>query len=126
MSRTHHKEFTWVEGLVLCLGMIAVQLSTQIMNQWGTYFYSPPSGSGRTVYIAVALAGFIFIIGTIWDAITDPLIGMWSDKTQTKPGKLRLIPIHGRRLPFVFWGSILMIFTSILFWYPPHPQDTYY
>ena len=70
----------------------------------------------------MALAGFIFIIGTIWDAITDPLIGMWSDKTQTKPGKFRLVPIHGRRLPFVFWGSIFMIFTSILFWYPPIPK----
>jgi glycoside/pentoside/hexuronide:cation symporter, GPH family len=117
------REYTWVEGLAICLGMIGVQLSTQVINQWGTYFYSPPEGTGRTVYIPVALAGIIFIIGTIWDSITDPVIGMWSDRTNTRPGFLRIFPIRGRRRPFIFWGSFFMIFTSIFFWFPPFGQD---
>ncbi len=113
------KEYTWVEGLAICLGMIGVQLATQIIAQWGVYFYSPSQGIGRTVYVSVGLVGLFFIIGTIWDAITDPLVGMWSDRTRTRPTWLRLLPIRGRRRPFIFWGSIFMVFTSIFFWYPP-------
>lgn len=119
MDNLSSREFTWKEGLAMCLAMIGVQLSSEVMNQWGTYFYSPSVGVGRTVYVSVGLVGFIFIIGTMWDAITDPLIGAWSDKTRTRPGLMRLVPIRGRRLPFIFWGSILMSFSAVAFWYPP-------
>ncbi len=113
------REFTWVEGLAICLGMIGVQLGSEVLNQWGLYFYSPSEGVGRTVYVAVGSVWVIFLVGTLWDAVTDPLVGVWSDNTRTRPGWLRLIPLRGRRRPFIFWGSIFMIFTSVLFWYPP-------
>ncbi len=119
METKEHAEFTWVEGLALCLSMIGVQLSSEFITQWGTYFYSPSVGVGRTIYVAVGLVGFIFIAGRILDTVTDPIIGSWSDKTKTKPGLLRLVPIRGRRMPFIFWGSILMTVTSIAFWFPP-------
>lgn len=118
-TRPAPREFTWVEGLALALSMIGVQLSSEVMNQWGFYFYSPSEGVGRTIYVAVGMAGMIFIIGTIWDAVTDPLVGIWSDKTNTRPGLLRLLPIRGRRRPFIFWGSLFMIFSAIAFWFPP-------
>jgi GPH family glycoside/pentoside/hexuronide:cation symporter len=65
------------------------------------------------------MVSVIFIIGTIWDAVTDPIIGMWSDRTRTKPGRFRLLPISGRRRPFIFWGSVGLVCTSIAFWFPP-------
>ena len=101
------REFTWVEGLAICLGMIGVQLGSEVLNQWGLYFYSPSEGVGRTVYVAVGSVWVIFLVGTLWDAVTDPLVGVWSDNTRTRPGWLRLIPLRGRRRPFIFWGSIL-------------------
>lgn len=119
MAAAQRREFTWTEGLAICLAMVGVQLSSEVMNQWGTYFYSPSVGVGRTIYVAIGLVGYIFIVGTVWDAITDPLIGVWSDWTRTRPGWLRLLPIRGRRRPFIFWGSIFMTFTAIGFWYPP-------
>ena len=112
-------EFTWLEGLALCLSMIGVQLSSEVINQWGTYFYSPSEGVGRTIYVAVSLVGTIFIIGTIWDAISNPIVGVLSDKTKTVPGRWRLLPIRGRRMPYIFWGSICMPVTAVAFWYPP-------
>lgn len=114
-----HREFSWIEGIAICFAMIGIQLSSEVINQWGTYFYSPSVGVGRTVYVAVGIVGWIFIAGTVWDAMTGPIVGIWSDKTKTRPGWLRLLPIHGRRRPFVFWGSILMIFTAVAFWFPP-------
>ena len=119
MKQASTKEFTWVEGLALCLSMIGVQLSSEVMNQWGTYFYSPSEGVGRTIYVAVGLVGYIFIIGTIWDAISNPIVGALSDKTKTVPGRWRLLPIRGRRLPYIFWGSIFMPITAVAFWFPP-------
>ncbi len=113
------KEFAWFEGLALCMAAIATQLSSEFMNQWGLYFYSASQGVGRTIYVAIELVWLIFLAGTLWDALTDPLIGAWSDKTAPRPGLLRLIRPRGRRRPFIFWGSIFMTFTAIAFWYPP-------
>lgn len=119
MEQERKKEFSFWEGLALCLSMIGVQLSSEVLNQWGTYFYSPSEGVGRTIYVSVNLVGYIFIIGTIWDALSNPIVGAWSDRTRTAPGRFRLLPIRGRRLPFIFWGSICMPITAVAFWYPP-------
>ena len=119
MEGTDNKEFAWYEGLALCLAAVATQLSSEVMNQWGIYFYSPSEGVGRTIYVAIGIVGWIFIVATAWDAVTDPLIGFWSDRTKTRPSFLRFLRPSGRRRPFIFWGSILMTFTAIAFWYPP-------
>jgi len=126
MTQPHRQqEFSWLEGLSICLAMIGVQLSSEVMNQWGTYFYSPSAGVGRTIYVTVGLVGYIFIIGTTWDAFTGPLIGMWSDRTQTRRGRFAWFAPAGRRRPFIFWGSILMVGTSIAFWFPPVAQTSF-
>lgn len=118
MSRPAEREFTHAEGFVFFLAYIGIQLASETFNQWGVYFYSPPEGTTRIVFVPIAIAGFIFLIGTIWDAITDPLVGSWSDLTRPE-GRWRMVPLRGRRRPFIFWGSILMTFTFIGAWYPP-------
>jgi len=117
-------DFTWREGLAFSLAFIGVQLCSETFNQWGTYFYSPTEGGGRTIYVPIGMVGFMFVIATLWDAITDPLIGAWSDRTKTKPGRFRFPRIKGRRRPFIFWGSILTVFTFVAAWYPP-VEDTH-
>ncbi|HOJ67473.1 MAG TPA: MFS transporter, partial [Candidatus Hydrogenedentes bacterium] len=113
------REFSWLEGLAICLSMIGVQLCSEVINQWGLYFYSPSAGVGRTIYVPVYLVGIIFIVGTIWDAFSSPVVGLISDKTPTRPGRWRFPRIQGRRRPYIFWGGILMCFTLTAFWYPP-------
>lgn len=112
-------EFTWVEGLAFCLAYVGVQLNSEVINSWGLYFYSPSGGTGRTIYVTVEMVKYIFILGTLWDAMACPAVGIWSERTHTRPGRLRIIPIRGRRRPFIFYGSIFMTFTAIAFWYPP-------
>src|SRR5690606_34484211 len=63
---------------------------------------------------------------TVWDAITDPWIGGLSDKTPSKPGRWRFPKISGRRRPYIFWGSILMMFTFVGAWYPPVAGTSYW
>lgn len=55
-----------------------------------------------------AIAGFIIFISKIYDAVTDPLSGWLSNRTESA---------KGRRRPWLFWGAIisaasfLMVFT---------------
>jgi GPH family glycoside/pentoside/hexuronide:cation symporter len=44
------------------------------------------------VGISPAFAGFILMIGRVWDAVVDPVIGVWSDSTKCR---------YGRRRPFI-------------------------
>ena len=52
-----------------------------------------------TLGIAAGLAAWAVFIPKFWDVITDPLMGMISDRTHTR---------WGRRRPYMFVGAILM------------------
>ena len=39
--------------------------------------------------LAPALVAFFFGLSRVWDAISDPLVGYWSDRTQTRLGRRR-------------------------------------
>ncbi|HUW62878.1 MAG TPA: MFS transporter [Candidatus Bathyarchaeia archaeon] len=114
-----NREYRLIEGVALFLACIAIQINSEVLAQWGFYFYSPAANTGQTIYVAVGLAGAIFILGLLTDAVSDPIIGLWSDKTRTRPSWRRIVPISGRRRPFIFWGSIGLTFTGIAFWFPP-------
>ncbi|MBI1319800.1 MAG: hypothetical protein GC168_12765 [Candidatus Hydrogenedens sp.] len=110
-------QLTTRECAAFLISMLGVQLASELFAQWGTYFYSPTEGTGRLVYVPIALVAVIFVSGRVFDIITDPLIGAWSDRASGQR-RWRFVP-GGRRLPFIFWGSVLMTFTGIAFWYPP-------
>lgn len=54
--------------------------------------------------------GLILIIPRLWDAISDPFIGHFSDNTRTK---------WGRRRPFLLWGGILTAILFVVLWWIP-------
>jgi GPH family glycoside/pentoside/hexuronide:cation symporter len=54
--------------------------------------------------------GFILIIPRLWDAISDPIIGHFSDNTRTR---------WGRRRPFLLFGGILVAVTFVVMWWIP-------
>jgi oligogalacturonide transporter len=62
-----------------------------------------------TVGLSMAYVGPIFLIGKLWDAITDPLMGYISDNTNSRYGR--------RRLYFVI-GSFSVLISMILLWFP--------
>lgn len=55
-----------------------------------------------------ALAGLVVMIARIWDAFTDPLMGVISDRTRSK---------FGRRRVFLLFGSIPLFLSFVLLWY---------
>lgn len=54
--------------------------------------------------------GFILIIPRLWDAVSDPIIGHFSDNTRTR---------WGRRRPFLLIGGILVAVTFVVMWWIP-------
>lgn len=85
------------------------------IGTWTAYYYAPPSGQGLITYAPMALLGTAMMIGRIVDAITDPLIAQWSDRTRTR---------WGRRVPFILFGSLPLVLFFILVWSPPVPGSS--
>lgn len=56
-----------------------------------------------------ALAGLVFLIGRIWDGITDPIMGFLSDRTSSR---------FGRRRPYFLAGVPLIVLACFLMWFP--------
>lgn len=56
-----------------------------------------------------ALAGAIILLSKIWDAVSDPLMGLITDNTKTR---------WGRRKPYFFIGFFGIIVSFFLLWYP--------
>ncbi len=81
-----------------------------LIVQWLMYYYSPPQNAGLTPLAPIFLMGAVFLFGRAIDAISDPLIGWWSDRTYTR---------WGRRKPFIIAGCILMGLSQTLIWLPP-------
>ncbi len=71
-------------------GFAAINTFTMFIF-FGMYFFTDVVG------LNPAFAGIVLSIVTLWDAITDPVIGFWSDKRDPK---------KGRRRPFLKYVAI--------------------
>ncbi|MFK8054334.1 MAG: MFS transporter, partial [Woeseiaceae bacterium] len=103
------------------VGNSTVSFSTKFFWSFGglatAFMLNVVAGFALYFMIAVlninpALAGSILFAVKVFDVVTDPIVGSWSDRIQSK---------YGRRRPFLLVGSFLsaisfaMIFTTPLF-----------
>lgn len=77
---------------------------------------STADGAGL-VLVPAALFGTIFMLGRITDAITDPLIGYWSDHSRSR---------RGRRLPFIVLGTVPLALFFFMLWVPPAAMPVWF
>jgi len=65
--------------------------------------------------ISAAAAGTIMMVARIWDAISDPMIGVISDRTNTKYGKFR---------PYILWFAIPLSAALVMLFTTPDFEET--
>lgn len=59
------------------------------------------------VGLTPSLAGVVVLVSRVWDAVSDPVMGIITDKTKTK---------WGRRKPYFLLGSLLIVISYTLLW----------
>ncbi len=64
----------------------------------------------QTLSIAPVTVGLLLALPRVWDAVTDPVLGYWSDRARTR---------FGRRRPFIALGSLPMAGAFFMLWAPP-------
>ena len=66
-----------------------------------TYYFTELRG------LDLKLAGYVWLLFGIWNAINDPIFGYISDRTQSK---------LGRRVPYIRYGAPIFVLGFISFW----------
>ena len=90
------------------VGELAAAIPASLSAFFVLYFFTTVAG------LNPALAGSVILIGRLWDAINDPIIGWLSDRTVS--------PL-GRRFPWMLGGMIPMALCALLLWVVPPFQS---
>ncbi|RKP51663.1 MFS transporter [Cohnella endophytica] len=90
--------------MMYALGMLAMMIPSQAFSTFYNYYYVDTLGLG------IGLATVARTVFLIWDAVNQPLVGYWSDRTNTK---------YGRRRPWLFGAIPLFMLSFIMVFSPP-------
>lgn len=105
--------------LMYALGQMGWSLAAYGIANLLIYYYMPPqTDSGTSVFPPYIYQGAVFGIGTIigllafsgriFDAVTDPLIANWSDRTTLRFGRRRLFMLIGF-LPYALFSFLIFL-----------------
>ncbi|MCB8945817.1 MAG: MFS transporter [Ardenticatenaceae bacterium] len=103
-----------------------MQLSTKTkfiygLGDWGTAAAAAARNAFWFVFLTnvvglnAGVAGTVVLVGKLWDGINDPLVGMLSDRIQTR---------WGRRRPFLLFGAVPFGLSFFLLFYIPPLSST--
>lgn len=107
-TEVKRKEATEAQYWLYSVGNFPNNIIFLMVGTYVTYFYT------NILQIPAVMAGTIFMVARLVDAVTDPLMGMIVDRTNTKIGKYR---------PFIIAGApFLAIMFVLLFAAPNLPQ----
>ncbi|MDC0003307.1 MFS transporter [Porticoccaceae bacterium] len=99
--------------------MIASQYMAYIAPSMVLAFLFTPLGILQGIYakhfgVALTTIATVLLISRLFDAVTDPLVGYWSDRYHSK---------FGSRKPFVLAGGLLFIVSSYFLYVPVDPNQ---
>ncbi|MGN7949696.1 MFS transporter [Microbacterium sp. 22215] len=98
----------WGEKVAYGLGDFASNMSWTTITTYLLFFYT------NVALIPAAVTGVLFLVARIIDAVIDPFIGIWLDRTNTRFGRAR---------PFLLFGAIpLAVLTTLSFVTPDADQ----
>jgi GPH family glycoside/pentoside/hexuronide:cation symporter len=90
-SSEPRERLSFKENFGFALGDTASNFFFQTFNIFLLYYYTDVFG------IDAAVAGTMFLLTRLWDAVNDPIMGIIADRTKTRWGKYR---------PYLLWMAI--------------------
>ncbi len=109
MSNTESNRLSIKEKIGYSLGDTASHFVWDMVGFWILIFYTDTYG------ISAAAAGTIMLIARFWDMVSDPLMGIIADRTNTRWGKFR---------PYILWMAIPYGVLAILTFTTPDLGET--
>ncbi len=115
-----------INKLLFAADHVGLQTISYARSSWLLYFLVPPVGVALTARVppvelpgfeldARVLAGILLTVGRLVDAVDDPLIGWWSDRTSSR---------WGRRIPFILVSTPFYALFAALVWFMPTDQPS--
>lgn len=111
------------KGKMWCyaIGQLGWSIISGLIGSWLVYFYQPDQAAkaegmislipeGRVILGILTIIGLITAGGRIFDAVTDPLVGNWSDNCKHS---------SGRRIPFLKYSAIPLGLVFVLVFCAP-------
>ena len=116
-----------VNKLLYTADLVGTQAMAQSRHLWLLFFLAPPVDEGTASAVPAVSVGpldidprvFIGIVltaGRVIEAIDDPIVGWWSDRTRSR---------WGRRIPFILFGTPFYAFFFALLWLTPWGDSNY-
>ncbi|HEV2438461.1 MAG TPA: MFS transporter [bacterium] len=90
-------------------GALGASVLLQTILLWLVYFYAPPAGQGAAL-LPPTLVGLALAVGRVVNALSNPPVAFWSDRSRTR---------WGRRRPFIAIGAPALAACFVLLWRPP-------
>ena len=91
------------------LGDMASSMFWKVFSAYLPIFYTNVFG------LDLGLAALLFLVTKIWDAVSDPMMGIIADRTTTKWGKYR---------PYLLWIAIPFAIAGVLLFTTPNFDET--
>jgi len=109
--------------LLYSCGNLGIGIITVLLGNNFVYFFTAPEVSGKPVipylipqgalFWGMTLLGLIWAVGSIFDAVLDPIIANFSDRFEHK---------NGKRIPIMRMAAIPFVLTFALVFFAPVPQ----
>ncbi len=103
-SDGHAVALTTGRKLAVGMGDFGLNFYWQVAGLYLLFFYTDILG------LPPAVAGTIYMVALIWDALLDPLIGLLADRTRSR---------HGRYRPWILFGAPLLAVSAVLLFLTP-------
>ena len=76
-----------------------------------------PAFYAKEMELSIGMVGLVFLLSRLWDGVSDPIIGTFSDRTTSR---------FGRRKPWVFVGTPLLMVATWFLCNPPQQVGLLY
>ncbi|KKJ00489.1 sugar transporter [Prochlorothrix hollandica PCC 9006 = CALU 1027] len=107
-DRSPQSPLGFATKLAFGAGDLGTAITANLQVFFLMYFLTSVAGLNPT------LAGSVLLVGKMWDAINDPIVGILSDRTRSP---------WGRRYPWMLWGSLPFGLSFFLLWLVPFQGD---